>query len=124
MEFTPAEWMAVLGLGVVLGAAGQMIRAIAGLKKASESAAAQHKTLSDCLSPSRLVVSLMIGAVAGLLGAIALGLDPTRPMDADKLMALLGFGYAGADFIDAFMAKAAPGTAGSAEPPPANAPVG
>ena len=123
MEFTASEWMAVLGLGIVLGAAGQMIRAVAGLKKASDSAAAQHRSLADCLSPSRLVVSLMIGAVAGMLGAIALGLDPTRPMDVDKLLALLGFGYAGADFIDAFMSKAVPGSAGPARSPNADAPV-
>jgi hypothetical protein len=45
------------------------------------------------------------GAVAGLLGAIALGIDTKEVIATDKLIALLGAGYAGADFIEAFMKK-------------------
>jgi len=63
---------------------------------------------------SQLVVSILIGAVAGLLGAISLGIDPKAAIPTEKVSALLGIGYAGADFIEAFMLRAARATSGTA----------
>lgn len=71
-------------------------------------------SVSQLFSASQLVVSVLIGAVAGLPGAISLGIDPDAPIPVDKVVARIGIGYAGADFIDAFMAKAGAGV----KPPP------
>jgi hypothetical protein len=98
MSFTALEWMQVLGFGALLGAAGQVIRAVAGMKKLNDDPTGKF-------SASVMVVSVLIGAVAGLLGAISLGVNPKESIPAEKLIALLGIGYAGADFIEAFMAK-------------------
>lgn len=118
--FTAQEWLQVLGFGALLGTAGQVIRAVAGLKKLSDDAASRRATLGQLFSPSQMVVSVLIGAVAGLLGAISLGVTPADKLPVDKLVALLGIGYAGADFIEAFMAKA--GAKGEGAAPAAPAP--
>jgi hypothetical protein len=102
MAYTAVQWIQILVLGSLLGAAGQLIRAIAGLKKLSDDASRQGLRMSDCFAPSQLVISVMIGAVAGLLGAIGLGLDLAQ-ITPGELTPLIGFGYAGSDFIEAFM---------------------
>ena len=100
---TPTEWIRVIVFGGLLGAIGQLIRAIAGLKKLSDDVSQKNLTLSDCFSPSQLVISVVIGAVAGILGAVSLGVDPNKGIGAAELTPLLGIGYAGSDFIEAFM---------------------
>ena len=104
--WTAQGWFIVLGFGAMLGAAGQVIRAVAGMKKLNDSAQQDATSVSQLFSASQLVVSVLIGAVAGLLGAISLGINPNAEIPVDKVVALLGIGYAGADFIEAFMAKA------------------
>jgi hypothetical protein len=102
---TALEWLQILGFGAVLGAAGQLIRTIAGLKKVNEQASSTGASFGDIFSASQLVVSVLIGSVAGMLGAIALGIDLNEQLAIDKLVALMGTGYAGADFIEAFMTR-------------------
>lgn len=97
---TATNCLVVVALGLVLGAVGQAIRAIVGLKKRNDSGAE--------LSPGRLFVSLMIGAVAGALAAITLLFSNTisiANLSSQTLFALMGAGYAGADFIEGFMNK-------------------
>ena len=60
----------------------------------------------DDFSGSRLLISLLIGAVAGVLGAISLNVPlGDAPIETSTIIALLGVGYGGADFIEAFMAR-------------------
>jgi hypothetical protein len=116
MNFTAVEWIQILGFGALLGAAGQILRVVAGLKKLNDEANQKGVAVGDLFATSQLVVSILIGAVAGLLGAISLGVDPKAAIPAEKLSALLGIGYAGSDFIEAFMlrgARAASGTPGA-----------
>jgi hypothetical protein len=58
------------------------------------------------------MTSLMIGAVAGLLGAISLqaasGLETPMGFGPKDLLMLASIGYAGADFIEAFVQKQFP----------------
>ena len=105
MSLNVAEWVQVLAFGALLGAAGQIIRIVAGLKKLNDEAKDKNVPVAALFSTTQFVFSILIGAVAGLLGAIALGIDTKEVIATDKLLALIGAGYAGADFIEAFMKK-------------------
>jgi hypothetical protein len=101
-------WMQLIGLGAVLGALGQGIRAIVGLKKVQDAASTAGKSASDVIDPGRLLTSLLIGAIAGSLAAISLvgtDLNATNQLiiSTAQITALIGAGYAGADFIEGFM---------------------
>jgi hypothetical protein len=106
--YSASEWMQLVMIGGLFGALGQAIRVIPGLKKAADAAAANAKSVMDDFSGSRLLVSLLIGAVAGVLGAISLGVPLDKKIATSTIIALLGVGYSGADFIEAFMARAKP----------------
>lgn len=121
-------------LGGLMGMVGQSARAVAGLKKMNDAAQEARVSAFDFFLASRLLVSLLIGFIAGVAGAISLGLPNIIALKADNLQLLLGLaaaGYAGTDFIEAFaknvLAKAGtkveekpkpdvPDTSGKAEP--------
>jgi F0F1-type ATP synthase assembly protein I len=105
MNLTVADWVQVIAFGALLGAAGQIVRVVAGLKKLNEVANEKRVAVAQLFSTSQFVFSVLIGAVAGLLGAVSLGINPKDMITTDKLLTLLGMGYAGADFIEAFMTK-------------------
>lgn len=89
-------------LGTLLGILGQILRVVVGIKKEIEQASAVEKPLKDSFDSIRLAISLMIGGVAGGLGAISLlGTEVNREL----LLTLVAIGYSGADFIEGFMRK-------------------
>jgi len=95
-------------LAVVLGALGQGARFVAGLKKQADKASREQKSLSDVFSLNALIVSLIIGAVSGVLGYLGLKYGSAEGADLAKGTTALGVmaaGYAGADFIEAFANK-------------------
>ena len=115
-----------IGLGFFLGAIGQAARMIVGLKKTGDEARASGGSFRDRFDGNQLVVSLVVGGVAGALASLAL-LDRIGDMNHKEiLIGLIGSGYAGADFIEGFMrdeaaiaktsAAAAPATGRSADP--------
>jgi hypothetical protein len=97
------EWLEVLALGGLVGAAGQMSRAIVGIKKLSDEATATAKDLSSMIDTARLVTSLLIGAVAGALAAISTGIKADEIVKPATLLAFAAAGYAGTDFIEGFV---------------------
>ena len=111
-------------LGGLLGMVGQGIRCLAGLKKLAESTAATGGALFDT---RRLVVSLLLGFIAGALGVVTL-LDEkgSLVLTKDVMLTLIGMGYAGVDFIESFLTKyvskpvSSPPAAGNATPANAN----
>ncbi|MEI9886164.1 MAG: hypothetical protein WDN08_06610 [Rhizomicrobium sp.] len=114
--WTAFDWLQVLGLGAAAGAIGQGIRTVVGLKKVNDSAGGSSKTVADMIEPSRLVVSLAIGAIAGALAGTTIiknlcGITP------DNFFAIVAAGYAGADFIEGFMSRVVP-KADPAKPAP------
>jgi hypothetical protein len=111
---TAPDWIWIVALGALMGAVGQGIRVIVGLKKTSDEAAAAGHKLSDKMDPARLSVSLLIGAVAGVMAAIAT-LGPGVAIKRDALLALAAAGYSGADFVEGFMARYLP--SGRVQPP-------
>lgn len=92
-------------LAALLGMVGQVIRVVVGLKKESDQAAAAGKTLKQNFNAQELWVSIAIsvavGAVAGILSALTSG-DITAPK---AMLALVGAGYSGTDFIEGFMKR-------------------
>jgi hypothetical protein len=118
--FTAVAAIQAFGLGALLGADGQGVRVIVGLKKAAESAQAAGSTLKQEFDASQLLVSLLIGAVAGMLAALPF-VSKVASLSNETLIALLGAGYACAGFIEGFMRKALP-SAGGAPPAGGGAP--
>ncbi len=106
-ERSPAEWLTIIFLAMILGIVGQLIRAIVGLSKASGKVAAGDASAG--FRPAELIVSLLIamavGAVAGVLAAVAAG----EWKGGEMIAAFIAAGYAGTDFIEGWMKKAGMG---------------
>lgn len=90
-------------LGGVLGFLGQGIRLLAGLKKLTASADGGQPTAFDT---RRMLVSLLLGFIAGALGILTF-IDKTGdvPLDQKLILTLIGIGYSGVDFIEALLTK-------------------
>jgi hypothetical protein len=106
---TTVDWVNLLALGVLCGAIGQAVRIVAGLKKLSDETGGMNG-MRAAIVPSQLIISVLIGGTAGALAAISLPSPPSTGVDVQSITTLLGAGYAGADFIEAFMKKATPRT--------------
>jgi hypothetical protein len=104
----PNSWdiLGNLLLAAFLGAVGQLIRIVAGLKKASDEASANDQTLRSNFDGKRLLVSLGISVAVGALAGLLAAFQAATPWDKSVLLSLLGAGYAGSDFIEAFMKRA------------------
>lgn len=106
-----AVWK-VLGnvlLAAFLGAVGQLIRVVAGLKKESDQADAANQTLAQRFSWQQLLVSLALSIAVGAIAGVVAGLQNTSVYDTKTLLTFVGAGYSGTDFIEAFAKKALPG---------------
>jgi hypothetical protein len=104
-------------LAAFLGVVGQLVRVVAGLKKLNDQKPADNlanaagvpvvnppEQFSSTKLFTSLGISLAVGALAGVLSFI-LG-DNSHSKSA--LLAVLGAGYSGTDFIEAFMRKVLP----------------
>ncbi|HEY1612242.1 MAG TPA: hypothetical protein VGF97_00945 [Rhizomicrobium sp.] len=118
------QWLLLVLLGGLLGGAGQSARVIVGLKKLNDEATAKNTSLTQLIDPSRLIVSLLIGFVAGVLAAVSMvgaGSIPVQSgqptLGAATLLAFAAAGYAGTDFIEGIMSRFLP----SGSPRPASA---
>lgn len=103
------DWINLLLLGGLLGALGQGVRAVIGLKKVNDQAVLEGREMKDLVDASTLIISLVIGFIAGALAIVGIA-DPAKPMIPDKqlVISLLGAGYAGTDFIEGFIKKYLP----------------
>jgi len=106
--------------GGMLGMLGQVVRMCAGLKKANDSAAASGESFADMFDGGKLAISLVIGFAAGALALLGAGwTNITSPA------AIIAAGYAGTDFIEAFMKKNVPdGSVNKAAPAARQPPMG
>lgn len=109
------DWLQIVALGGLMGAAGQGARTVIGLKKINDAAASAEVSSNDLFVASRLIVSLAIGAIAGGVAAITLikvvaGQPPEAT--AEQLFTLAAVGYAGTDAIEGFMSRIS-GSAGA-----------
>ena len=91
-----------LMLGGLLGLAGQVLRAVVGIKKAQEEAGG--RPTAEWFNGKELGVSLLIGVVAGILAALVKH-DPPLRLDRDLMLGIMPAGYAGTDLISGMMKK-------------------
>jgi hypothetical protein len=111
--------------GGMLGMLGQSIRVVVGLKKANDFSSAANSSLREEFDLGRLLISLLIGFTAGGLAVLGTSLnDPTFAFTSGTVTAIVTAGYAGTDFIEAFMRREAPSAAADAARAPVQAPAG
>ncbi len=103
------EWIQLILLGALLGLIGQGVRVVVGLKKLYEDTSQKKKQFTDDFNATKLLVSLLIGVVAGAIAAISVasGNTPTN-LGKELILTLLAAGYAGTDFIEGFIKKYLP----------------
>lgn len=101
------QWTQILALGAFSGALGQGARVVIGLKKVGDTAAAENRDISELIVPSRLLISLLIGAVAGALTAVFTDVD-VKAISFNTIAAFAAAGYAGADLIEGLISRILP----------------
>jgi hypothetical protein len=92
------DWLPVLVLGALLGAVGQVLRSIAGLKKLGDDPNGKFE-------PMQLMISVIIGAAAGVIAMITLEMTSGKAIATQDIITVIAAGYTGADFIEAFITK-------------------
>lgn len=105
---TSEEWAYFLLVSGCVGMTGQLVRAIAGTKKANDQADKLNVRLGDVFDWTKFLLSLVTGFVAGIIAGLSL--KPDGDITAHFWLGILAAGYAGADFIDAFLRKSLPDT--------------
>lgn len=117
------HWLLALAVGALFGALGQLIRTIPGTYKRWQGSGGAP---SEPFSAQVLLMSVVLGAVAGMLAALFVVGDLVAPrVSFSPLLGLMAAGYAGADFIEGFagrwMRQGTPAAAGPGAPsaPPA-----
>jgi hypothetical protein len=99
-------------IGLIVGAAGQGVRAIVGLKGLQDQVAnTPNASMDDLFRARDLVISFGIGGVAGICASLAL-LASNTDLDIKSILGLMAAGYAGADFIEGFVKQYLPPTNG------------
>ena len=98
------SWLQLVAFGGFLGIGGQAIRTLAGLKKAGDVAGDQGKRLADTFDTGRFFRSLLIGAVAGFLAAFV-SVEDLNAISREVVLGIMAAGYAGTDFIEAFVQR-------------------
>lgn len=106
-------------LGGLLGLIGQSIRIIVGLKKTYDTSQQQHVAVKEVFYGKQLLVSLLIGFVAGcLITLVRFNFGSKDPMlwGRDLVIEVIAVGYAGTDFIEGFVKKYLPASDSSTPP--------
>jgi hypothetical protein len=118
----PSTLLMKLLVGGILGLAGQGARAIVGLKKVNDTAQQEGTTFSAEFRLSTLLISFMIGFVAGIVAVISIDMPEDDLIDKTTILAIFAAGYAGTDFIEGFIKKEvvnSPARNAPPNPPPA-----
>jgi hypothetical protein len=112
---TAAEWLQLIGIGILLGAMGQAGRSVIGLKKLNDEAADSRVDVGDLFSPSKLFISLLIGAISGAMASLFVIKDLAQ-LTTEQILGLAAAGYAGTDSVEALMSRMLPKTPALAAP--------
>ncbi|WP_298975812.1 hypothetical protein [uncultured Roseobacter sp.] len=104
------QWIILTAAGAFFGLIGQAVRTAMGLRKLHREANPQDGGFTKAFSTSQLTISLMLGALAGILATLTAALGPgANEIDSFKsggsisqafIISLLAAGYAGADFLE------------------------
>jgi uncharacterized membrane protein YeaQ/YmgE (transglycosylase-associated protein family) len=107
---TAELWLQLILVGGIAGAAGQTARAIVGLKKLIDDANATNTSPLQQFVPARLIVSLLIGFVAGVLAAVTMDTNQATNLQTASIVAFAAAGYMGTDFIEGIIGRFLPGS--------------
>lgn len=103
---TPINTLVIILIGAILGAVGQGIRVIVGIKKVNDNAVQTNTSVKDAIDYKQmafsLVIAFAIGAIAGVLAAIT---SDNIQFTKATIIAFITAGYAGTDFIEGFIKK-------------------
>lgn len=124
MDVSSSVVLTTLLLCALMGGLGQGIRAAIGLKNAGLLQPRTPGRQSE-FDVAYFLVSMMIGAVAGIMAGLVVGLDQLIVINISSLKVLLGIavsGYAGADFIENSMSRVLPGIGNTQSVGPVPAP--
>jgi len=99
---TPMQTLGYLAVAGLLGIVGQGIRVCLGLKKLSDQAVNSEADMPDLFDARRLLISLLIGALAAILASIVL-IDHSQELNSNLLLEFAAAGYSGSDFIEGAM---------------------
>lgn len=102
---TSEDWAYFLLISGAMGMMGQFVRAIGGAKKINDQAASLNASFGDVFEWTTFLTSMATGFAAGIIAGLAL-----RPSEVTSqfLLGVLAAGYAGTDFIEAFLKKSLP----------------
>lgn len=114
---TTVAWLQLLALGGAAGSIGQIARSMAGIHKLSGEAQAAGIPRSDLFEPSRLIYSIIVGFAAGSLSAIST-VDVGSLISSTHIIGFAAAGYAGTDFIEAFIRQRLPAQTSQPEKKP------
>lgn len=101
-----ANFIMFIALGLLGGAMGQIIRQIGSVKKLMDQY--PNEPIKNHFDGTRFFINVCLGASAGVLGALTLMPESGKMSTTDfvkTFTSLIGFGYAGADFVESFMHK-------------------
>ena len=113
---TPIDWLVLAVLGAAFGVLGQLIRIAVGIHKLQQASGGDRAAFRESFDALTLWLSLLYGVLAGILALISLtlvggddgasgGLDASTEFSAQVILTIMAGGYAGADFIEAFVKK-------------------
>ncbi len=107
---TISQVFATILLGGLMGLFGQGIRAVVGLKTMVDYASDQQTSEHDLFNAARMLISLVIGFLAGIAATLTLGIKTLtdNPGDLHTLLGIAAAGYAGTDAIEGFISKYLP----------------
>jgi len=100
-------WTALgkLLLAALLGVTGQMVRVVVGLKKENDQAT-PNQPLKARFNAQELWTSLGIAVAVGAVAGIVSSISTADITSTKAMLALMGAGYSGTDFIEGIMTKA------------------
>ncbi len=103
---TPLNTLIIILIGAILGAVGQGIRVIVGVKKVNDNAVKTNTAVSDAMDYRQMAFSLVIAfAVGGVAGVLAAVTTDNIQFTKSTIIAFITAGYAGTDFIEGFIKK-------------------
>ena len=105
---TPAT-LSFFVIGAILGTAGQIVRVVVGMKKQMD-ATSTGGTSKEWFNAKQLVISLLVGMLAGTAAALA-QYEPDIKITKSLLLGFAGAGYAGTDVIEGLFQKWMPQSA-------------
>ncbi len=111
---SPSDLLSLILIGAILGIVGQGLRMIVGLKKLNDMSESREH-FNNQFDRKKLLLSLIYAFVIGAIGGVLMAIDSLdKTWDKSTIIAIIGAGYAGADFIEGFLSKNFPSSRGSA----------